>query len=306
MKCPKCDYLGFDTGDRCKNCGYDFSLSPATPAPAEFETDLFLRPLDDAAPASSPWDGSFDRPRAVEPAPARMSRFRTEAKLPFFSQGRDDGDEPLIKLPAAPRPPLAVRRTPESPRLRAVSKRERAVEVEPVLEFADAVPPISLTVESTVDVRARSAASPATQSGPLLSSSGGQRLAAAAIDHVLLSAIDITVVYLTVRMAGLPMSGWTQLPLAPLVVFLLVVKLSYFCVFTAVGGQTIGKMAMRIRVVTVEDGPLDAVAAAVRSLAGTLSALTLGLGYAPALFGAARHAFHDRLAHTRVVALPPV
>ena len=26
MKCPKCDYLGFETGDRCKNCGYDFSL----------------------------------------------------------------------------------------------------------------------------------------------------------------------------------------------------------------------------------------------------------------------------------------
>ena len=26
MKCPKCSYLGFETGDRCRNCGYDFSL----------------------------------------------------------------------------------------------------------------------------------------------------------------------------------------------------------------------------------------------------------------------------------------
>jgi len=26
MKCPKCLYIGFETGDRCKNCGYDFSL----------------------------------------------------------------------------------------------------------------------------------------------------------------------------------------------------------------------------------------------------------------------------------------
>jgi len=109
-----------------------------------------------------------------------------------------------------------------------------------------------------------------------------------------------------VRMAGLPMSGWTELPLVPLAVFLMVVKLSYFCVFTAVGGQTIGKMAMRIRVVTDEDRPLDAAAAAVRSLAGTLSAISLGLGYVPALFGAGRHAVHDRLTHTRVVALPPV
>ena len=26
MKCPKCLYIGFETGERCKNCGYDFSL----------------------------------------------------------------------------------------------------------------------------------------------------------------------------------------------------------------------------------------------------------------------------------------
>jgi len=306
MKCPKCDYLGFDTGDRCKNCGYDFSLTPAAPAPAEFDADLFLHPLDDAAPASAGWDGTFDGARDVEPAPASVSQFRREEKLPLFSPGQDDSDEPLIKLPAAPRPPLAVRRTPELPRLRAVSKRARPVEVEPVLEFAEATPPSLTPVESTAEVRARTAARLASQSGPLVLSGGGQRIAAAAIDHVLLIAIDVTVVYLTVRMAGLPMSGWTELPLAPLVVFLMVVKLSYFCVFTAVGGQTIGKMAMRIRVVTDEDRPLDAAAAAVRSLAGTLSAMSLGLGYVPALFGAGRHAVHDRLTRTRVVALPPV
>jgi len=22
VKCPKCNYLGFETGDRCRNCGY--------------------------------------------------------------------------------------------------------------------------------------------------------------------------------------------------------------------------------------------------------------------------------------------
>ena len=26
MKCPKCGYLGFESGDRCRNCGYEFSL----------------------------------------------------------------------------------------------------------------------------------------------------------------------------------------------------------------------------------------------------------------------------------------
>src|SRR3954463_16413475 len=33
MKCPKCSYLGFERVDRCRNCGYDFSLSNQVPAP---------------------------------------------------------------------------------------------------------------------------------------------------------------------------------------------------------------------------------------------------------------------------------
>lgn len=27
MRCPKCHYISFDSGERCRNCGYDFSLS---------------------------------------------------------------------------------------------------------------------------------------------------------------------------------------------------------------------------------------------------------------------------------------
>src|SRR5687768_16466291 len=39
MKCPKCAYLGFETSDRCRNCGYDFSLSVHN----ESASDLSLR-----------------------------------------------------------------------------------------------------------------------------------------------------------------------------------------------------------------------------------------------------------------------
>ena len=32
MRCPKCQYISFDSGERCRNCGYDFSLiEPETP-----------------------------------------------------------------------------------------------------------------------------------------------------------------------------------------------------------------------------------------------------------------------------------
>src|SRR5207245_1000125 len=49
MKCPKCGYLGFEHVERCRNCGYDFSLTPST-AVAELpirSNARDLRPLDD-------------------------------------------------------------------------------------------------------------------------------------------------------------------------------------------------------------------------------------------------------------------
>ncbi len=48
MKCPKCGYLGFETGDRCKNCGYDFSLAIVPPVQ---HPEL---PLHDASPPEGP------------------------------------------------------------------------------------------------------------------------------------------------------------------------------------------------------------------------------------------------------------
>jgi len=49
MKCPKCGYLGFERVERCRNCGYDFSLtSPATIPDLTLRSgDQDLTPLDD-------------------------------------------------------------------------------------------------------------------------------------------------------------------------------------------------------------------------------------------------------------------
>jgi uncharacterized RDD family membrane protein YckC len=277
VKCPKCEYLGFETGDRCKNCGYDFSLSPSLPAVPLFDVDLIRHPSEEVA-----------------------------SELPLFLREEGDPDEPLVKLPAAPRIPLAVRRTPEIPKLRAVPKRVRPPD-EPALQFQFTEVESHAPVEELIaDVRQRSverlaASVPHAEVGGV-----GARVAAVAIDHLLLCGIDLAVIYFTVRMTGLPMSGWSELPMAPLVVFLMMLKFSYFFVFTAAGGQTIGKMAMRLRVVTAEGGHLDAARSAVRAAAGTLSAAILGLGYLPAMFGEERRALHDQMARTRVVAVPPV
>ena len=50
--------------------------------------------------------------------------------------------------------------------------------------------------------------------------------------------------YFTLRMAGLSMAEWSVLPVAPMATFLGLLKVAYFYAFTAVGGQTIGKMAV--------------------------------------------------------------
>jgi uncharacterized RDD family membrane protein YckC len=273
MKCPKCSYLGFDTGDRCRNCGYDFSLiAPVGGA----DIDLRL----DSAPAST------------TPVP--------DILLPLFSPHGFADDEPLIKLPATPRPPLAVRKTPDSPRLRAVPKSAARAAAEPVLQFAEAPP-----VEEPTPAPSPSPRPSPPRRAPVTGepSSAGDRLAAAALDHVVLGGIDLAVVYLTLRIAELTMDDWLTLPLAPLAAFLVLLKVAYFCAFTAIGGQTIGKMAMGLRVVTDEGERLDGASAVRRTLAGAVSTAALGLGFLPALIGSERRALHDRLTKTRVVDL---
>lgn len=311
MKCPKCDYLGFETGDRCRNCGYDFSLmADASIERIEIDLDLreadqtpvadFLAQVEEPSPPESPLPDAPVPPMQVEAA-------SEPDRLPLFTPAVDDEDDdaPLVTLPPTPRPPLAVRRTPESQRLRAMTAILRRIDAEPT-------PPLPLEGEGSAPVQPPETVPPRVSrvwrepareriSGDL--SSPGARAAAAAIDHVMLAGIDLAVVYFTLRMTGLPVGEWTALPPLPFVAFLLLIKLSYFCAFTAVGGQTIGKMAAHIRVVGADDRPLDAASALRRTLAGVLSAVPLGLGFVPALLGPDRRALHDRVARTRVIAL---
>src|SRR3989338_3388128 len=100
MKCPKCGYLGFESGDRCRNCGYEFSLSDGKLDPLDLALDLGP---DESRPP-------LDLDRIIgAPEPAHPD------DLPLFGD-----DAPLIRASSRPRAPLGVRRaTPEVPRARA-------------------------------------------------------------------------------------------------------------------------------------------------------------------------------------------
>ena len=107
--------------------------------------------------------------------------------------------------------------------------------------------------------------------------------------------------YFTVRLLGLTTADVLRLPLLPLAAFFLLLNGGYFIAFTAVGGQSIGKMALGIKVIDQEDGSVPIGRATLRTLAYFVSALPLGAGFLPGVFSPDRLALHDRLAHTRVV-----
>ena len=77
-------------------------------------------------------------------------------------------------------------------------------------------------------------------------------------------------------------------------------NVAYVAVFTANGGQTLGKMAMGLRV-EATDGALTFGSAVVRVAAAIVGGLVMGAGFIPALWRDDRRAVHDQIAHTRVV-----
>ena len=298
MKCPKCGYLGFEHLERCRNCGYDFSLSapldaPELPlrskaAPIAPLDDLDL--LDNVAPvrAAAPLadvGSDLDRLLGV-PASPRPPQILT-ADLPLF------GEEPLIRKPSPPRPPLSVRRaTPEVPKLRVDAPRPQPARVEPreaALDLSLDADPVSTPAGEATD------AADATDAGV------AQRLTAVAIDLLILAAIDAAVIYFTLQICGITVRDLGIVPKVPLLAFLLVQNGGYLVAFTA-GGQTLGKMAVGIRVVSDEAGAgLDLGRACLRTAMWLLLAVPAGLGFLTALVAPDHRGLHDRLARTRVV-----
>lgn len=288
MKCPKCEYLGFERSDRCRHCGYEFSLSQQVPAALDLSLGKGEPPIPDPD-AQTSLRPPLDLDRIIGGPAEDLPLFPPSARR-AEDAGRDGGDpgdsRPLVTTPSRPRAPLGVRRaTPEIPRARLKTARRHE---ELLFE-----PPACVPGHAPHGGRAAAAAE--------ASATAARRIMAALVDGALLLALDTAVLYFTLRLCSLTAWKILELPAIPLMAFLLMLDGGYFVAFTAVGGQSIGKMALGIKVVSDEDLPVPFGRATLRTLAYLVSALPFGAGFLPGVMGADRLAFHDRLAHTRVV-----
>jgi uncharacterized RDD family membrane protein YckC len=294
MKCSKCGYLGFESGDRCRNCGYEFSLSPDYDLP-----DLAIRKedepggLDDFAlvdAAMSPRSAAATPAPAAEPRPAARV---TPSAMPLFAPGIDD-DTPLITKASPPRAPLSVRKsTPEVARLRSITAPKSG---SMDLDLDGLASPPAPRLGPSERAQVESDASACYEDAGV-----ARRVLAACVDSAILLAIDVVVIYFTMQICGVGAAEFGILPKAPLIVFLVVQNVGYLIAFTA-GGQTLGKMATGIKVVSedVED-TLDIGSALKRTVMWLVLALPAGLGLLSMLFDHDHRGLHDRFAGTRVV-----
>jgi uncharacterized RDD family membrane protein YckC len=80
----------------------------------------------------------------------------------------------------------------------------------------------------------------------------------------------------------------------------IVVPALYFTLLNARGSQTLGKIAVNLRVERVDGGALPLVRSVLRAIGYLVSAIPLGLGFLLAI-GRSRRALHDYLAGSAVV-----
>ena len=85
---------------------------------------------------------------------------------------------------------------------------------------------------------------------------------------------------------------------------LLLVTFAFFAYFWMRAGMTLGMQAWRLRVQSVEGGPLTLVQSLVRFIAAIVSLAAFGLGYWWIFFDSEKRSWSDIASRSRVVVLP--
>lgn len=133
------------------------------------------------------------------------------------------------------------------------------------------------------------------------------RVVAALIDSALLFAVQLLLGAILGGILGLMIDGFDSESLAMLVViwlFASTLAMAYYVFFTAHGGQTPGKMAVRIKVIRTDGTEIGLGKAFYREVVCKfISAIIFYIGYLMVAFDEKKQGLHDRMAETYVVKL---
>ena len=133
------------------------------------------------------------------------------------------------------------------------------------------------------------------------------RAAAAFVDSLIAGALQGIIVFLFAGLLGLLLGGYESESLLMICLAWLLggsISVVYYVYFTAFGGQTPGKMALRIKVIRTDSSALTLGRAFYRETLGKfVSGIILGIGYLMVAFDEKKQGLHDRMADTYVVRL---
>ena len=133
------------------------------------------------------------------------------------------------------------------------------------------------------------------------------RAAAAFVDSLISGALQGIILFLFAGLLGLLLHGYDSDSMVMVCLAWLLgsaVGAVYYVYFTAFGGQTPGKMALRIKVVRTDSTSLTLGRAFYREVIGKfVSGIILGIGYLMIAFDTKKQGLHDRMADTYVVRL---
>lgn len=130
------------------------------------------------------------------------------------------------------------------------------------------------------------------------------RVVAALLDGVILFVLQFVLGFL-LAMAGVAVNGGGGEEIGGLVMlFGYILSFAYYIVFTGHGGQTPGKMAVRIKVIRTDGSDISYGKAAFREvIAKFISGIILCIGYLMVAFDEQKQGLHDRMSDTYVIKL---
>ncbi len=269
----------------------------STPAPAPTEIQSRPPAAESGTSTTDPteYDREPDVPAAewgagLESDPAPAAETDVEPGVSMSSQADaeyDDGRRFPGLFDAAETPPI--------PEVGPIEADDPSAEPEPQ-PVTDTAMEWDLEAPSDPDTILDAQRDPMDPTAPM-----SDRVFSALADALVLTTIAVILMVGGANVAGTGAVLFVQAAPVPFAAVWLIFGLCYGIFFVGTCGQTLGKMAMRIRVIGSNRFRVGYAKATVRTLTYAATMLPVGLGLVPALKDAEHRALHDRVSGTRVV-----